>query len=226
MSDNQDVDELSSSLVQLIRQVSRNLMLDLHVSCPAHIVSYDPSTQKATVRLGRLPVSYDRNGAERTEDPVVIPGVRVRWPRTSAGSLTFPLAKGDTGHVLFSDRCLTIWHKKGVPSDPINGRTHALADAVFEPGLAHDKNTLPATSQTSTVLDGTTRIQIGRAATEYAMKGTALASSITAIANILVPVPPAADPASVIVLANANKAALISLMQALQTAVSTKVQIE
>lgn len=226
MSDSVDIEQLSDSLVQLVRQIGRNVALDINVSCPAHIESYNPATQRATVRLGRVPVSYDSSGEEQTEDPILIPGVRVRWPRTSSGYLTFPLSKGDTGHVIFSDRCLTLWHKKGVPADPVNGRAHALADAIFEPGLSHDGNTIPTTSQTATVLDGTAGIQIGKSATEFALKGTALASSITTIASTLTAVPAAADLPTVIALANANKFALLSLMQAIQTGVSTKVRIE
>lgn len=222
--DSVDFDELTNSLTQLLKQIGRNIELTLNVSCPGHVLSYDNTTQRAKIRLGRLPVTID----DEVEDPIVIPNVRVRWPGagTGRGYLTFPLPVGATGLVSFADRCLTLWHKKGTPCDPVNGRTHDLADATFTPDLVHDKNTIAPTNATATVLEGSARIKIGAGATEYALKGTALATAINTIAATLTAVPPAADPASVIVLANANKAALLSLMQSLQNAVSTKVQVE
>lgn len=74
-------------------------------------------------------------------------------------------------------------------------------------------------------------ILLGEGATEGALRGTAVAAACdvavpASLAFVLNAVAPAADPATVITLANANKAAILGLMSALNAALSTKVLIE
>lgn len=150
------------ALNDLLAQWRRNIELDLRVSMPCQVVTYDPATQRATVQLALLPVAFDRNGAEVVQSPIVIPGVPVRWPGGSLGYVTTPLVPGDTGHVVFTDRCLSVWLQQGGIVDPINGRAHALGDAIFEPGIRPDTAPItPATDQTATVVEGPL-VKLGR----------------------------------------------------------------
>lgn len=84
-----------------------------------------------------------------------------------------------------------------------------------------------------TTIEGipTNGIRLGSQAAENALRGTAIAQASNvatpgSLANILAAVPAAADPATVITLANANTAAILGLMALLTSALSTKVQIE
>lgn len=172
--DSPSPDALLSDLLALVR---RGIELDLRVSAPAHVVTYNPATQRADVVLGHLPVKLQPipgQGAEEIpQPPIPLPQVPVRWLGGSASYVTCPLLPGATGHVVFSDRSLSAWLLAGAPVDPLNGRTHALGDAVFEPGLRPAAMTIaPPTSQVATVVEGPL-VWLGALATQPAVMGTA-----------------------------------------------------
>lgn len=156
-----------AQLVDLLLRFRRNIELDLRVSAPARIITYDPVTQTATVRLELMPVPI----IEGEEVPTPAPplhGVPVVWHGGTAGYVSTPLAPGDPGKVTFTDRCLSTWLQTGNPAgpvDPINRRTHNLADAVFEPGLRPLAEARQPTDQTATVVEGPL-IKLGYGATQ------------------------------------------------------------
>lgn len=220
----------SAILADLFALVRRGIELDLRVSAPAHVVSYNPTTQTATVQLGALPVAIVR-GEDVVQDPIVIPDVPVRWLGAGSNYVTMPLPAGSTGHVVFTDRCLAVWRRTGQPSDPISGRTHNLADAIFEPGLRNATNPIsPMTDITATVVEGEL-VKCGRDAVDFAVLGTTHASdwltflgafrgALTTLASTA-----AIEPAAV-VFANAVGPMVDDLLAALPDHISTKVQIQ
>lgn len=241
--DGVDASAAVAGLVELLALWRRQLELDLRVSAPARVVTYNPATQRATVSLEQLPVAFE-DGEEVPQPPILIPEVAVRWQGSSTGYVTVPLAPNDTGHVVFSDRCLSEWLRTGVPGDPINARTHALADAVFEPGLRPATNPIvPPTSMVSAVLEGPL-VALGRAATSPAVLGTELVAAFTAFTTAVnaaagiwntatgAPTPagpgipaaatPIANGTFVFALINAN----IALTAAMTTWLSAKVLVE
>lgn len=221
-----DAPSRKPGLPDLLAQWRRSIELDLRVAAPATVVTYDPTTQRAQVVLGLLPVAVIE-GEEVPLGAIVIPSARVQWPGGSLGYMTTPLVPGDTGKVTFTDRCLTHWLLQGGSVDPINGRTHDLADAIFEPGLRPDAGVIaPATDLTATVLEGPL-VRLGVGATAgVVVDGTAglaaaLTSAVSALATIAgapIPEPPAPGAGAAI---DGILAALIPVLQAL--AVSTKV---
>lgn len=219
------VDAGGDELADLGALWRRQIELDLRVSMPAIVTAYDPATQTVTVQLGLVPVMFVED-KEVPQAPIPLPGIPVIWPGTSSAYVTTPLLPGDTGLVVFSDRCISEWLRLGAPTDPINGRTHALGDGMFFPGLRPktDPITLP-TDLTATVVEGPL-VSLGRNAVEFGLLGTTLAATAATLFGVLNIVPAAADPASTAVLANANKAAILGILQAIQDAVSTKVRIE
>lgn len=142
-----------------IERLRRNIELDLRVSMPARVVAYDPTLQKATVRIELLPIKYVGDD-EIPDVPIVLTQIPVRWPRSMGGLCyqTMPVLPADTGHVLFTDRSLSVWLLTGnpvAPVDPVTGRTHALSDAFFEPGLHTDADAItPPTDLTAHVIEG------------------------------------------------------------------------
>ncbi len=178
-----DRDGLVSSLTDLLALVRRNLELDLRVCAPCSVVAYDSATQRATVMLAALPVAYVE-GVETPQPPVVIPEVPVEWLGGSLGYVTTPLMPGDTGRVTFTDRALAQWLRTGVPSDPLNGRTHNLGDAIFTPGARHNLNPIvPPTSLTNTVVEGPL-VSLGVAALSPAVLGTEITAALTTLAGV------------------------------------------
>lgn len=77
-----------------------------------------------------------------------IQNVPVRMPVGIGWSIKLPVAVGDLGDIIFSDRSLQVWAAgNGGIVDPQDDRMHDLTDAVFTPGL------VPNSLQTN---DGTT----------------------------------------------------------------------
>lgn len=212
-------------LLDVLMSLRRLIELEIRVEAPATVTAYNPTTQRATVTMGFIPVALV-DGEEVPQAPIVIPEVPVEWPGGSLGYVTTPLVAGDTGKLCFSDRALSTWLVAGGAVDPINGRAHALGDATFRPGLRHAQNAItPPTSLVSTVVEGPL-VDLGRTATNFSLIGTPIATVATAQAAILAAVANATDPATVITLANANKAAILALLAAISNNVSAKVRVQ
>lgn len=184
-ADNPNTPSPTASLPELLAAVIRNLQLDLRVAAPAHVTAYDPATQRAVVQLGALPVRIVE-GEEIPQPPIVIENVPVMWLGGSLGYVTTPLVSNDTGLVVFTDRALAMWLLNGIPSDPINGRTHALGDAVFIPGLRPGTAPIaPPTSIAATVIEGPV-VHAGPGAINPVVKFTELSAALTAFTGAVV----------------------------------------
>lgn len=188
--DIQDASPPSAGLDDLLRLWRRNLELDLNVSAPGSVVSYDPTTQTAQVQLDLLRVKYDEEtGAEVPLEPVIVPKVPVYWHGSSTGYVSTPLAPGDTGILVFADRCLSVWLETGGPVDPISGRTHSLADAFFLPGVRPRTKALPApgTDLAATVVEGppAAGVKLGRNAAQSAVLGELLQTALNTYAGAI-----------------------------------------
>lgn len=120
---------------EVIRDAIRSELLDLHVSLPARIESYDPLTQKAKIKP-LLKKKYLGASPGKVDLPV-ISNVPVQWPSSSAGKtfIHLPLKKGDIGIALFCERSLDKYlSSQGEVVSPEDPRIHDISDAFFIPG--------------------------------------------------------------------------------------------
>lgn len=119
-------------LSESLGRVYEKTLTNLRVSLPARIERYDSSTQKAEVS----PLLEKRNADGSTTALPVITNVPVIFPRGGKARITFPLERGDSVLLVFSDRSLDRWlsgqGQRVTPDDP---RKHDLSDAVAIPGL-------------------------------------------------------------------------------------------
>lgn len=140
------------TLARVIQEMLKGAMYGLRVSAPCRvkgIASKDP--MQVDVELGYLATFSDGD----TLDAPVINSVPVCWPTGNGGkaAIRFPLAKGDTGLLVFNDRSLDQWMKSdGRPTNPKDGRSHDLSDAVFIPGLPTDSGKLAPTPYDNEVM--------------------------------------------------------------------------
>lgn len=118
------------TLAQVIKDAIEARLVDLHVSLPAKVVSYDPGTQKASVQalIKRTFVS-----GESVELPVLT-DLPVAWPRAGKAWLHLPLKAGDFVQVVFSERSLDEWKPSGTSVAPKEKRKHHLSDGWVVPG--------------------------------------------------------------------------------------------
>lgn len=148
----------------VIRAFVRAGIAQVHVSLPATVVAYDPTTQKATVQVAIRPRVDDTiTGTERPalEPTAPIPNIPVLWPSSSQGSLTFGLLPGDPVTLLVQERSTDEWRSTGLPDNaPLDARRFDLSDAVVLPG---GRSFNPAAGLTAPLTVGTEVDALGAA---------------------------------------------------------------
>ena len=117
------------TLTQVLDLAIKKRLLDLHVSLPASIETYDGKRASVRPLLER-----ELKDGSSFELPVIT-NVPVIWPRTASAEIHLPLKKGDTGTLLICERSLDSWLVAGGCVNPKDFRRHDLSDAQFIPGL-------------------------------------------------------------------------------------------
>ena len=126
---------MQTSLAQTFATLQTNLRRSMWTALPGRVQTFDPSKQSADIE----PLVHDtwegEDGTSQTGPLPVIPSVPVCFPGSGGWRVTFPVAKGDTGLLVFCARSIDRWLSEGGSVDPQDDRTHDLSDAVFVPGL-------------------------------------------------------------------------------------------
>ncbi len=174
------------------------MVADLHTALPGKIVKYDESTQKADVQPLIKERYTDESGAQQSRELPVIPSVPVQFPGAGGYRITFPVAVGDTGLIMFAEASLDKWLVSGGTVDPADERRHDLTDAVFLPGLrdfGHALTSAPTDRATFGKDDGLqihvdgSKIRIGSNSPielEKAVCGDTLWNYLTALSGLVV----------------------------------------
>ena len=124
-----------TTLQDLLSKFRESMAAQIHTALPGKIVRYDSSAQKADVQPLIKDRYVDEAGALQVRTLPVIPAVPVQFPGAGGYRITFPVAEGDTGLLLFAESSLDKWLVSGGTVDPEDDRRHDLTDAVFLPGL-------------------------------------------------------------------------------------------
>jgi hypothetical protein len=135
--------DLSKIILAAFEQGAR----DIYTMIPAKIVKWDASNQRANCQILVKNVLTDEAGNRVVQSWPVVPGVPVQFQGMDTFRITFPISDGTlvingqtvpatTGALIFSHRSLDKWLTgNGSEVDPEFDQAHALADAVFIPGL-------------------------------------------------------------------------------------------
>lgn len=121
------------TLTESLSAAVESALLEVRTATPARIESYDATEQRATV----LPLLRRKSAAGEVLVPKPIGNVPVLHPRAGGFSMTLPVAAGDVGLLLCSDRSLDLWLEQGGQVDPQSRRHHQMTDGIFLPGLRH-----------------------------------------------------------------------------------------
>ena len=174
----------------ILLSAMRSALAQVNTAEPGTIVSYDATTQTATVALSIKGFSRDAEGTITAYSRPPIPNVPVVWPRSASGyGWTFPLALGDPVLVIFASRSTDEWRTvtgtEHEPRDP--ARRHALQDAIAIPGCGSPANALPVTAWASTAgVLAAPEIRLGSsAATSYIALAAAVATNLLALAGAI-----------------------------------------
>lgn len=117
-------------------------MEHMYTALPGRIVSYDASTQTASVKSILGLVRHENDGKRVVDDIPEISDVPVQYPRSGSYGMTFELNAGDTGMIMFSQVALEKWLSSGNGGDPGNAARFSLAGAFFVPGIFSDAKAL------------------------------------------------------------------------------------
>lgn len=129
------MESLNKGTVDVFQSFIDSRLSDIHTSMPGKIVSYDESTNRATV----LPlVKWQRkiNNNLITIDIPPIENVPVVFFRTTAFYLKFPIKKNDGCIIHFSESSIgNFLNGNGLVVDPEDPSKFSLTDAICVPGL-------------------------------------------------------------------------------------------
>lgn len=132
----QNMSPSTPRLAQIIRDAVSSGARELRVALPAKVVAV-----RGDQLVDLQPLLKARFYAAREAIALpVLPTVPVVMPRGGSWGIRLPVAVGDLGLAIFSDRSLDAWaaSQPGDVVDPGDPRMHQLADAVFVPGLYPD----------------------------------------------------------------------------------------
>lgn len=133
---------MDATQTELLEQAKENAMMDVRVSMPARIVSFDPATKTAQVEICMQMMDDDDSAIEYP--PLV--DCPCLFTRGGGFHVVHPYSAGDSGLVLFSDRCLDGWFESGKTAPPMDFRVHSMSDAYFIGGADHLGNVSPIVS--------------------------------------------------------------------------------
>ena len=129
-------DAVTPDNAEMLVYMLDSTFLDVHVALPAQVQAYDAATQTATVELGVRRVLQDEQGAPVTEELPVLENVPVVFQRGGGFFVSFPIAAGDTGTVMFNEASIDQWlSRSGEQVSPGDDRRHSLTGGQFIPGI-------------------------------------------------------------------------------------------
>jgi hypothetical protein len=178
---------------------ARKIGLAIRTATVGTVVTYNPTTQEATIRVDHLEVKRvtvqtvpgedpNETNEVRASAPIQLTAVPVAFFGAGNGSsyLSFPITPGCTGMLAVLDRSRDTWVTRtaSVAVDPVKSAIHSLSDCVFFPGLTPKAQRIsPPASITAAVLEAPL-IKLGANATPTdTLIKSALLDALDAFAN-------------------------------------------
>lgn len=126
---------------EIMRRWTDAKAADIRVAMPCVV-----TLVKANNRVSLQPLLMEKYKYQPSAVPLpIIQDALVGTPRGTAWFIKMPIAVGDVGLAIFTDRSLDPFSASTgtTPVDPVDTRTHDLSDAVFYPGLYPFTNPIP-----------------------------------------------------------------------------------
>lgn len=186
--------ENSKTLAEALDGYVDNRLRDVHVAMPGRVESYDSAAQRASVQPLIQRVIEAEDGSRTAQSLPVINDVPVVFPGAGSFSITFPVTRGDTVLLVFSEFSIEKWREQGPsvvgtkvsPVDPEDGRHHALSDCIAIPGLRSFNDATDQVDSSAMVIAGV-EIKLGsKDASNEAVGKSDLDALKTAITNTVI----------------------------------------
>ena len=136
------------------RALFENQMAEVWTALPAIVISFDAVAMTVVLQAAiQAKVLTSLNAQSYTDVTITnLVDVPVQFPSGGGYALTFPLAAGDEGIVVFSCRCIDKWWASGGVQPQAEMRMHDIADGMFIPGLRSQPRVITGVSTNSTQL--------------------------------------------------------------------------
>ncbi|MBW2673580.1 MAG: hypothetical protein JRD89_09240 [Deltaproteobacteria bacterium] len=152
---------ITPSNTDSIQSLIDDSLLNVHVALPGKIQSYDSERQIADIEPQIRRVLSRDDDTFATETLPVFPNVPVIFPRSKDYFVSFPLAEGDFGLIVFNEYSIDSWRNKGRCTDPnIAVARHTCNGAVFIPGWFPNKDALTGNSSSAMMMGHNTGAKI------------------------------------------------------------------
>jgi len=124
-----------STLESAISTAIQTQLKDVHTMLPGQIVSFDAVSQTADIQI-----QLQRKVGDTLVNLPVLPGVPIRFLKSKAFSISFPLTAGDEVGVYIIERSIDNWLDQGGIQSPNDTRKFDLSDAYAVPVLYSQQN--------------------------------------------------------------------------------------
>lgn len=132
----------ATSLPDAIRWAILYQLNNVHTALPGQIISYDYTTQKASIQPTLNKVWNDATSVQLP----VLENVPIIFQESGGASLTFPINPGDTCLLICVERSLDEWLTNGGLVNPKDPRKFDLSDMVAIMGLKPFNSVFPTRS--------------------------------------------------------------------------------
>lgn len=133
-----------------IRAALQDFQSGVWTAMPATLQKFTASEMTCEAQPAIQYQSLGPKGIWTTQNMPLCVDCPVVFPGGSAFLLTFPLAVGDEGLLVFASRCIDSWWAQGGVQGQAELRMHDLSDGFFIPGCFSKPNA-PSNVSTSTV---------------------------------------------------------------------------
>lgn len=148
-------DSRAPELAEVIRDAVENGILEVHTSLPCKVAKYNADTQTVDCKPVVQRAYLDEEDQRRVESLPVIPHVPVCFMGGGGYRVTFPLAVGDLGAIIFFECSADRWLMgDGAEVDPGIDHHHALMDGFFVPGACRPKKAALSSAPTDEMTMG------------------------------------------------------------------------
>tara|TARA_B100001059_G_scaffold179056_2_gene179705 strand:- start:4703 stop:5434 length:732 start_codon:yes stop_codon:yes gene_type:complete len=126
-----------SNLSDLLEQIKDEIGYKINCTRIGVIVSFDPTTQRATVQLVDNLQRQGEKGSVIEYAPEPLIDIPVQINATLQGGLTMPITENDFCIIQFNDRNLTNWKETGLTKEiPLASlRSHSFSDGIAIIGI-------------------------------------------------------------------------------------------
>lgn len=159
---NQNFDEETLPLDEILFQAIQTKLLEMHVCLPCKVTKVNATTGYVNVQP-TLQTRYKTKSAA-TNLPE-IQSVPVQMPSGQDWWIKAPIAVGDVGVLLFSERSLDNWSVTSGQEfvDPNDSRMFNLSDAIFLPGIRTSVNPISGAGTDLVVHNGSATFSVQKA---------------------------------------------------------------